>query len=177
MSKNKIPSVPQVMNIAEMKATPKKFTLIHFTADQWKTVTKGAKEGRALKKGHPYIEYTPLPDGGGIVQADCGSPSPDEECMVRPVIDRPEPRPGPRPGPGPGPELDFIPEGAPVRWECRCRPIRDPNPPVVVRPACELIVERRPRLRIRCSNNSCNRNCALRFVRVGRRIQLTCECS
>lgn len=175
MPENKASTVPQLLNVAELRATPRKLTLVHFTQEQWKAATKGAKEGRSLRKGQPYIEFTPTPDGGGIVHVDCGSPSPDEECMARPVIDRPVPPPGPRPGPGP----EFgLPERFPVRWECRCRPARDPGQPTVaVRPACELVVDRWPRFRFRCANNSCNRNCSLRIVQTGGRFQLACVCS
>jgi hypothetical protein len=167
---------PRLVNIVDLKSTPRKPTLIHFTAEQWKQATRGAKQSSSVKKGHPYVEYTPLPDDTGIVHADCGSPSPDEICSVRPVIDRPVPPPGPEPGPGPGPD-PFLREQYPVRWECMCRPRRNNTPPVVVRPACELVVERAPRLRIRCNRISCTRQCNLRLAQVNGRWRIFCECA
>lgn len=100
MATSKSTSVPQVRNIGDLKSTPRSLTLIHFTAEQWKGAIKGVKEARSIKKGRSFIEYTPLPDGGGIIHADCGSPSPTDRCSVRPVVDLPRPVP-PRPGPGP----------------------------------------------------------------------------
>lgn len=184
MSKKKPSTVPRLLNVADLKATPRTPTLVHFSDEQWRAATRGAKAARSLRKGQPYVEYTPLPDGGGIVHVDCGSPSPDEECMARPVIDMPVPpprgpRPRPGPGPDPGPEIGLIPERAPVRWECRCRPKNGPGLPTPApRPACELVVDRWPRFRIRCANNSCGRGCALRIVRTTNgRFQLACVCS
>jgi len=169
--------VPQLINIADLKATPRKATLIHCSSDQWKQATKGAEKARSLPKGHAFIEYMPLPDDTGVIIADCGAPGPDEICSVRPVIDRPVPPPGPEPGPGPGPDPFVRGEGLPIRWECTCRSRGGRRPPVVVSPPCELIVERTPRLRIRCRSVSCNKRCNLRLVQVNGRWRIACVCS
>lgn len=168
--------VPQLINVVDFKSTPRKATLIHFTSGQWKQATKGAQQGRSLPKGHSFIEYTPLPDDTGVIHADCGSPGPDEVCSVRPVIDRPEPPPGPGPGPGPGPDPFLRTDQLPIRWECRCRSRGGHGGPVVVEPPCELIVERSPRLRIRCRSISCSRRCSLRLVQVDGRWRIACVC-
>lgn len=181
--------VPRLINIADFKSTPRKAILMHFTDDQWKQASKGATEVRALKKGSSYVEYTPLPDGGGVVNVSCQS-SPEETCIARPVLERPEPLPGPgpRPGPGPGPGPGPAPlptsrgsisraEGFPVRWECQCRPTRGPGVLVPVLPPCELVFERTPRLRVRCVRRTCSGICVMRRTIVNGSIRLSCECS
>lgn len=180
MATSKSTPVPQVRNIADLKSTPRNVTLIHFSAEQWKGAIKGVKEARSIRKGRSFIEYIPLPDGGGIIHADCGSPSPTDRCSVRPVVDLPRPvPPQPGPGPRPGPELSRLPEQVPVRFECTCRPASGggSKAPVVLKPPCELIIERAPRLRITCRSNSCSGRCVLTIVRDGLRFRISCECS
>lgn len=172
------PEVPQIRNIDDLTSTPTAPTLVHFTEQQWRDATRGARPGRSVKAGNPYLEYTPLPDGGGIVMPYC-APGPGEECRVRPVIDPPGPRPEPVPGPGPGPDPgpESLLGAPPLRWECQCRPRRSRQPPAPVQPPCELVVERTPRLRIRCANNSCTKRCVLTLVRDGRGVRIFCACS
>jgi len=185
MATSKAVSVPQVRNIADLKSTPRSTVLIHFTEEQWKSAIKGVKEGQRLKKSTPFLEFTPLPDGGGIIHADCGgSPGPDERCAVRTVVDLPRPIPEPPgPGPKPGPEIrsraTMLPEQVPVRFECRCRKVRPPADLEIPRakPPCELQIERDGRIRFGCVKNSCEGKCALVFLYDGRRFKIACECS
>jgi hypothetical protein len=174
-------TVPKLVNIADLKSTPRTPTLIHVTAEQWKQISKGATQARSLPKHQGFVEFIPLPDGDGIVHADCGAPSPDEVCSVRPVIDRPLPTPGPEPEPGPGPGPDPLlqvrPEELPLKWECRCRPKNKPGPETPLRPPCELVIDRGPRFRIRCNRITCTGRCRLTVVQVNGRFRLACVCS
>jgi len=170
--------VPQMVNIADLKSTPRKPTLLHITAEQWKQATKGATEARSLKKGQSFIQYTPLPDGDGFLSIDCGSPSPDEVCSARWVVDKPAPAPG-RPGPGPGPEISSRPGRGLIRAECRCRPKRSGGgggENIALPPPCNLVIGPEP-IRFSCTAGSCAGRCKLTLVRGNQFVFVACVCS
>lgn len=163
---------PQIKNIRDLKATPRKPTLLHLTEDQWKAIIVDATQIDEIPNKHSFLEYTPTPDGGGILMADCGDPGPDEECVVRLVVSR-----------------DYS-----ISYECICRKRRSGIPsgggsgstptPISTLPSslphpinpfqCTLIIQQNP-LRIVCRSATVGINlCKLKFVLSGGRYRLVC---
>jgi hypothetical protein len=148
---------PRIINVAAIKSTPREGTLIHFTEAQWKGALKGIPVGKALPKRGSRLLFTPLPDGGGLVQGDCIS-MPCEICRIR---------------------MRFDPETGMLGFECLCRP--DPNcpedPPLPAPSSlCRLVIRVGVGPVIRCVSNGCTLNCRLTVVRQGQRLVIACVC-
>jgi hypothetical protein len=153
------PKAPRVINVADIKSTPREGTLIHFTEAQWKGAVKGIPVGKALPKRGSRLLFTPLPDGGGFVQGDCIS-MPCEICRSR---------------------MRFDPKTGMLIFECLCRP--DPNcpedPPPTIPPTsnlCQLRIRVGVGPVIRCDSNGCTQHCRLTIVRQGQRFVIACVC-
>lgn len=149
---------PSIINVEDIKKTPPEGTLIHFTAAQWNGAIKGIPMGKALPKRGSRLMFTPLPDGGGLVQGDCVA-MPCEICRSR---------------------MRFDPQSGMLIFECLCRP--DPNcpedPPVPPAPStlCQLRIRVGIGPVIRCESNGCTQHCRLTIVRQGQFFVIACVC-
>lgn len=151
--------VPRLINVAEVKATPREGTLIHFTEEQWKAAIREIPTGKALPKVGTRLTFYPLPDGGGVIGGDCIQ-MPCELCRVRQVFD---------------------PKGGQLIFDCQCRPDPrcpedPPPPPPPPTSLCRLVIQVGSRPLISCQSNGCQQRCRLTGVRQGGRWIITCAC-
>ena len=114
-------TTPALINVEEVHASLDKPTLLHFTAEQWNSLLKSAKEAEVtadLLKKQVFITGFPIPSGNGSVLAAVDGCSencsgkwlflssrmiPDCDCLTlpgpplspcRPAIERLKPVPG-----------------------------------------------------------------------------------
>lgn len=71
------PVVPKIINVMDIKARPREMTLVHFTATQWKDVTRKLKLTDELPQKSVLVEAVPLPGSRGDMRVGghLGSPA------------------------------------------------------------------------------------------------------
>ncbi len=159
----KIPRVPRLRNVMDIRGRLRDGTLIHFTDRQWEQAIETVPRGRVLPKYGVSLHCYPIP-GGVVAEPQCFQ-GPCEIC-------RAQVRPGRRPR-----EIMLV--------NCECTPnTRDPgcpqgdDIPVPRPPLCELALKRKGRvLYFDCVSHGCRGTCSQQLVRRGFHWVLTCRCA
>ena len=157
-----MPKVKKIVNLGDLPAKWEDGTLIHFTATQWKSLTKDIPIVKTTPKYGAGMEAYPIPDGDYIGQPTCIQ-GPCEICRSR--------------------VTGFGPEGI-MTFECQCRrdtqkcpDLPDGGPSAG---SCSLAFQRRGAagFQLVCRSQNCTRTCHLRARVLGTGQWLIfCQCS
>jgi hypothetical protein len=162
--------VPQIKNVMKFRATTRKATLLHFTAEQWESATSQLKELDDFPQEQATLVAVPLPGGSGdMLVAQKGCPP-----GTIPVMSFTRSRSARSTGLTPNPDdFDVI--------QSQCIAVPDPPPGGQIPPsACRLVIRvGNQQLRVpvfACERIDCS-NCELGWQRQQNgTILLVCQC-
>jgi hypothetical protein len=149
--------LPVVRNIAELgRGIPKGELRIHFTKEQWRGLTRGARAAKGVPKFGPRLEFTPDPNGDGTAQLMCGSGEIGERCIGK---------------------MSQTP-GGDLKMDCQCRGPKPAFPPkgVPSRGRCGFVVPTKGGRRARCFPATCSGRCEVRTTAFRNILILYCAC-